>query len=245
VILKDGGATTTADAMPTAFARYANRLRNRAIYRRVRPFTMIAKYGRFEDNLLVAERHLRKNPLAGAYVECGVWRGGMSFAMMQILPKYGITDYHFFDSFEGLPEVTEKDGAEARAQQDSDAFWHDNNAADYTQFLSDLQNFKPDGVTTSVYRGWFEDTLAEYPADRPIALLRLDCDWFDSITCCLETLWDRVVPGGLVLLDAYYDWSGCSNAVHSFLTGRFAADHDFQCPVHESKYGLAYLVKPE
>jgi hypothetical protein len=46
--------------MPTAFARYANRLRNRAIYRRVRPFTMIAKYGRFEDNLLIAERHVRK-----------------------------------------------------------------------------------------------------------------------------------------------------------------------------------------
>ena len=79
------------------FFRYVKRPSNYRIYRRVRPYTMIAKYGRFEDNLLIAERQVRKQKLSGSYVECGVWRGGMSFAMMQVLPRYGISDFHFFD----------------------------------------------------------------------------------------------------------------------------------------------------
>ena len=46
---------------------------------------MISTYGRFEDNLLIAERHIRKTGIEGDYVECGVWRGGISFAMMRTL----------------------------------------------------------------------------------------------------------------------------------------------------------------
>jgi O-methyltransferase len=169
----------------------------------------------------------------------------MSFAMMQILPKYGITDYHFFDSFEGLPPATAEDGADAIGQQESGELWHDGNTADYTQFLADLETFKTDGLTTSVYRGWFEDTLPDYLEDRPIAVLRLDGDWYDSTLTCFEALWDRLNPGGLVLIDDYYDWSGCTNAVHKFLTDRFFADKDFNCPVRSTKYGLAYLIKPD
>ena len=60
---------------------------------------MIGTYGRFEDNLLIAERHMRKSKIEGDYVECGVWRGGISFAMMHSLKHYGITGFHLFDSF--------------------------------------------------------------------------------------------------------------------------------------------------
>ncbi len=213
--------------MPTSFCRYTIRLRNRAFYQRVKPFTMIAKYGRFEDNLLIAERQVRKQNLSGSYVECGVWRGGMSFAMMQILPRYGITDFHFFDSFQGLPQATDKDGEEVLSQQRNGELWFDDNNADHDQFLRDMERFKTPSVTTSVYPGWFEDTLGDFPNDGRIAVLRLDCDWYDSIRICFDTLWERVIPGGLVLIDDYYDWSGCSNAVHEFLTEQFAADRPY------------------
>ena len=93
---------------------------------------MIAKYGRFEDNLLIAGRHVRKQKLSGFYVECGVWRGGgMSFAMMQVLPRYGISDFHFFGSFQGLPEAAVKDGADALGQQRNRDLWFDDNTSDY------------------------------------------------------------------------------------------------------------------
>lgn len=230
--------------MPMTFFRYVKRPSNYRIYRRVRPYTMIAKYGRFEDNLLIAERQVRKQKLSGSYVECGVWRGGMSFAMMQVLPRYGISDFHFFDSFQGLAEATVKDGADALGQQRNGDLWFDDNTSDYNQFLADLKNFKMANVTTEVHKGWFDDTLSQFPQDGRIAVLRLDGDWFDSTLVCLEALWGRVIPNGLVLIDDYYDWSGCANAVHQFLDSRFESDNNFYCPVRSTKYGLAYLVKP-
>ena len=99
-------------------------------------------------------------------------------------------------------------------------------------------------VTTEVHKGWFDDTLSQFPQDGRIAVLRLDGDWFDSTLVCLEALWGRVIPNGLVLIDDYYDWSGCANAVHQFLDSRFESDNNFFCPVRSTKYGLAYLVKP-
>ena len=106
--------------MPTFFNRYFNRLKNYALYRRVRSCTMIGTYGRFEDNLLIAERHMRKTKIEGDYVECGVWRGGISFAMMHSLRPYGVTGFHLFDSFQGLPMATAMDGASALEQQKND-----------------------------------------------------------------------------------------------------------------------------
>ena len=35
-----------------------------------------------------------------------------------------------------------------------------------------------------------------------IALLRIDADWHASVRCCLDNLYDKVVPGGLVVVDA-------------------------------------------
>jgi hypothetical protein len=74
---------------------------------------------------------------------------------------------------------------------------------------------------TELVKGWFEDSL---PANRqrigPIALLRIDGDWYSSVRCCLDNLYDQVVDGGLVVLDDYYAWDGCAIAVHEFLGSR-------------------------
>jgi hypothetical protein len=54
----------------------------------------------------------------------------------------------------------------------------------------------------------------------PIALLHIDCDWYSSVRCCLENLYDQVAPGGFVFLDDYYHYDGCTIAVHEFLAKR-------------------------
>jgi len=74
---------------------------------------------------------------------------------------------------------------------------------------------------TTFVQGWFDQTL---PVHRqhigPIALLRVDGDWYASVRCCLENLYDQVVDGGLVVLDDYYAWDGCAIATHEFLGSR-------------------------
>ena len=75
------------------------------------------------------------------------------------------------------------------------------------------------GANYRVERGWFDDTGPRYAAEqRPIALLRLDGDWYESTMVCLEHLFPLLVDDGLVLIDDYYTWDGCSRAVHDYLS---------------------------
>ena len=78
---------------------------------------------------MVSEPHLKlavesmnrinRNKIPGDVVECGVWKGGMTMAMILINQKYN-TDRHFylFDTFEGLPEPTKEDGEDAKKTWD-------------------------------------------------------------------------------------------------------------------------------
>ena len=50
-----------------------------------------------------------------------------------------------------------------------------------------------------------------------IALLRLDTDFFDSTLIELETLYHRVIPGGVIILDDYGTWAGQKKAVDQFI----------------------------
>src|SRR5262249_38613244 len=70
-------------------------------------------------------------------------------------------------------------------------------------------------------KGWFDQSLPEN-RDRvgPIALLRLDCDWYASVRSCLDNLYDQVADGGFIVLDDYYSFEGCAIAAHEFLGER-------------------------
>ena len=55
-------------------------------------------------------------------------------------------------------------------------------------------------------RGLFEDTI---DLDEPVAFAHLDGDWYESTMTCLERIAPLLVPGGRIVLDDYYTWSGC------------------------------------
>jgi hypothetical protein len=59
--------------------------------------------------------------------------------------------------------------------------------------------------------------LREAPATR-IALLHLDMDVHEPTAFALEHLWDRVVPGGLLVIDDYNAVEGATRAVDAWLT---------------------------
>jgi len=196
-----------------------------AIYAKYRDFTMI-KPATYAANLLVVEDH-RNVP--GCVVECGTWKGGMSAGMADLLGKQ--RQYFLFDSFEGLPpaELT-KDGAKAVAYQANP------NAIDYLDNCTAAETdaiaaMKLAGVRYQIFKGWFKDTLPSFEPPEPIAILRLDGDWYDSTMTCLRHLVPHLAPEGIVILDDYGTWDGCSKAVHDYLsqtqsTARIRAPHD-------------------
>jgi len=189
-------------------------VRHARMYRLFKSFTMIRK-SKYLGNLAVAER-VRQVP--GCIVECGVWRGGMIAGIASLLGNG--RSYHLFDSFEGLPPARDIDGADAIQWQSdtSDPNYFDNCAAEETWAGKAMQLAGTRDYT--LHRGWFEDTVPPFTPPGPIALLRLDGDWYDSTLVCLENLYDHVHPDGLVVIDDYYTWDGCARAVHDFLSRR-------------------------
>ncbi len=178
--------------------------------------------------------------IPGDLVECGVWKGGSAFLMADRLRRLGVTDRKvwMFDSFQGMPPAAEIDGerANAWAQDVTGPRYFDNlrvpvDAVRDTAARLGLES------RVELVPGWFEDTLPE-TRDKigPIAILRIDSDWYSSVRCCLENLYDLVVPGGLVVFDDYYAYDGCASAVHEFL-------HTRALPQRIDKDGCAFIRK--
>ena len=86
--------------------------------------------------------------------------------------------------------------------------------------------------------GWFDQTLPQFKPPEPIALLRLDADWYESTMTCLNHLFDYVATDGLIIFDDYYTWDGCSRALHDFLSSRKASER-IRCLNRSS----CYLIK--
>jgi O-methyltransferase len=204
----------------------------RSVYAQLKDFTMITERT-FCDNLALA--HTVRD-ISGCIIECGVWRGGMIAGLFRVLGPE--RDYYLFDSFEGLPPAGPIDGTAAiQYQQDKNSpHYHDNCTAppDFARRAMEM-------VGAHRYHlepGFFIDTLPSFEPEQPVALLRLDADWYDSTMVCLRYLFDRVTTGGIIILDDYYTWDGCSRALHDFLSERKATER-----VRSTIGGVCFLVK--
>jgi len=184
-------------------------------------------------NLILTEQF--KN-IHGSIVECGVWRGGMIAGVAELLGKD--RNYFLFDSFEGLPPAKEIDGYAANAWQNdkNSPLYLDNckaemSFAEKAMKMSGAKNFK-------LIKGWFSDSLPKYSFDEKIAILRLDGDWYDSTIDCLTSLYDKVNKGGVIIIDDYYVWDGCSKAVHDYLSKK-----GLTAKIRQSADGICYIIK--
>ena len=169
----------------------------------------------FYENLMIIDHFATHT--GGSLVECGTWRGGMACAMMALAGAG--RDYHFYDSFEGLPDAVELDGKSAlKYQEDTQSpNYHDYCRASYDEFLELIYKQGVAKNSISVYKGWFEETVSNYSGG-PISVLRLDGDWYESTMTCLQALFPFVSFGGVVIIDDYEAWDGCARAVHDYLS---------------------------
>src|SRR5437660_5387088 len=106
-----GGKTMTMRA--TEFADVLQERGLTEIIERLRPYTMLPT-----ESLIDLARQVEVAlalDLPGDFVECGVWRGGASFLMAEVLRQAGVSDRKvwLFDSFEGLRPPEEIDGERA------------------------------------------------------------------------------------------------------------------------------------
>jgi hypothetical protein len=164
------------------------------------------------------------NRIPGDYVECGVFNGVHPALMARVLQDHGSkAQVHLFDSFEGIPHAGPKDdhtitlciGAERDGALASTGI-SVATLPNVQRCLKDLGFHLPGPFRFHV--GWFQNTVPTCGIDR-IALLRLDGDLYESTQVCLDHLYDKVSPGGYVVVDDY-NLTGCKLAVDEFLNAR-------------------------
>ena len=212
---------------------------------RIRPFTMVP-----DASLIALARQVAVTlacDIPGDFVECGVWRGGSSLLMAELLRRAGVRDRKVWlvDSFEGLPPPEPVDGERAAAYvaQTDGPYYFDNCRAPLEQVRQAARELGLEGHVEYV-KGWFDDVLPSLSRRiGPVAILRIDADWYRSVRCVLEHLYDRVAEGGFVVLDDYYTFDGCAIAVHEFLARRQLA-HPIESIVDDAAgYPVAALFR--
>lgn len=206
---------------PAPFKRYHDDAA-RATMTAVKPWTMTSYERIFA--LIVAVRYVVRHAIAGEVVECGVWRGGSMQAVARTLLELGATDreLHLFDTFEGMPPPTEADrrirgGPTAQellaSQPPSGLVWA---IASLEDVRAGMERVGYPAQRVHYHPGRVEQTI---PGEAPgrIALLRLDTDWYESTRHELEHLYERLTPGGVLIIDDYDYWEGSRRAVDEFV----------------------------
>jgi O-methyltransferase len=201
------------------------------LYRRVRTHTMCSN-ARLRG-LYRALHYVVNHNIAGDVVECGSAKGGSAALMALTLRELNSKrKLWLFDTFEGLPAPTSKD---------PDLELADLFTGTCIGTLSEVRElFQRFEVLEGVefVKGLFQQVLPVTPVP-PISVLHIDGDWYESVKACLDFLYDKVVPYGVIQFDDYGYWKGTRKAVDEFFKQR-----GIHIPLRRLDYSGRFLIKP-
>ncbi|MHB0875611.1 MAG: TylF/MycF/NovP-related O-methyltransferase [Anaerolineae bacterium] len=210
------GRLRLSDARGCALLRRLRR--ERLTY--LRPSALVDLYDAVVD--------VERRRLPGTLIEAGCALGGSAIAIAAA--KAQSRPLLVYDAFGMIPPPTEQDGPDGHARYaviasgtasgiGGDGYYgyrHDLLTAVAQAFAR--YGFDPEENGVRLLPGLYEDSLR--PTE-PVALAHIDCDWYDSVMVCLRRIEPLLVVGGTLIVDDYFDWSGCRRAVDEY----FAAKH--------------------
>jgi O-methyltransferase len=203
--------------------------------------------------------HCEKNNIQGAFVECGVWKGGAVGIMAQANLRYSKIrrDLHLFDIFEDICEPDPvQDGEKVLSDYQSltgqtstysgkltsvtgiyDSFGGPGSISESKYLLNEIIRYPEENL--HFHKGWFQDTIPQSKDTvGEIAILRLDGDLYASIKICINSLYDKLVKGGIIIIDDYGYYEGCRNAVDEF-----RAENNITSFMNYCNFSCRYWIK--
>ena len=188
---------------------------------RAQPFTMTSPERLAA--LCLAVEHTVANDVPGAFVECGVWRGGSSMAAAYTycrLQKRDV-DMFLFDTFEGMSLPSKEDvntSSGKTAEQLLATSSRDSEVWAYAPITEVRRNLEHTGYPNEMLhfvKGKVENTIPDI-APAQISILRLDTDWYESTKHELIHLFPRLSMNGILIIDDYGAWTGARKAVDEY-----------------------------
>jgi len=175
----------------------------------------------------------------GDICEFGVAQGETSALIASEIESSNKT-FHLFDSFEGLPEPTEKD------QLIDDIFSLGSMEA-YAGKMScpeKLVRARLKAISFSsdryvIHKGYFDRVLREDPnLPQKVCFAYLDFDFYEPIKVVLEFLHQASSEGTIIVVDDYGFFStGVKTAVDEFLEEKNSKSIIYECLVPNTQYG--------
>lgn len=185
--------------------------------------------------------------LDGDVCEFGVAQGETSALIANEILPLETKRYHLFDSFEGLPEPTEKD------QLKDDIFalgsmsaYAGKMSCPEDMVISRLRAVSFPERRYEIHKGFIEQTIRE-DANLPdrVSFAYVDFDFYEPIKIALEYL-DGVTQSGAKFVVDDYDYfsTGAKAAVDEFLEEKNRDQTRYECLVPDPRYGhFAVLTK--
>lgn len=175
----------------------------------------------------------------GDIIECGVFKGSslIRFATYREMCSMPFSrEIVGFDTFGKFPE-TDYENDKHNRQQFVEAAGEEGFD---TEQIRHVLTQKGLNQNIKLVEGDINDTVPAFVDSNPglrIALLHIDVDIYEPTVTIIESLWDRVVDGGIVIVDDYGDFDGESTAVEEHIGTSKA--------LRPMPYGVggAYIVK--
>lgn len=170
--------------------------------------------------------------LPGDIAELGVFRGFDLLSWANFLEAYSIGNrtktVWGFDNFAGFTALHENDGNPDENMQKVVGGYSPRN---YREELLDAiaifdsDRFIPQKKRIELIEGDIAQTVPDFLNRNPgvrFSLVHFDCDMYEPTIAAIEPLWERLVPGGLMLFDEYAikEWPGETKAVDEFLASK-------------------------
>lgn len=197
-----------------------------AVFRRVHRENLTYLSQQKLVNLNDALRLVKRQKVPGDFVEFGVALGGSAIALASNL--HGDRAFHGYDVFGMIPPPGQEDDDISRQRYEVIRSGQSKGIRGglYYGYIDDLYelvtaNFERyglpvDGKRICLHKGLYADTLHLNAAQR-LALVHIDCDWYEPVALCLARIRDHLSPGALVVIDDYNDYGGCRRATDDFV----------------------------
>jgi hypothetical protein len=177
----------------------------------VKAFALIKKVKQ-ETEMLLADSEAyqvyllatKTRKIPGDIAEVGVYRGGSA---KLIAEAKGDKQLYLFDTFAGLPELS---------QNDNSAHFHPNQ---FPASFTEVKNLLKSYPNVHVYQGLFPQT-GEVIKDKKFSFVNLDVDIYESTLKCLEFFYPRMNRGGIILSHDYPKAAGVKKAFDEFFTNK-------------------------
>jgi O-methyltransferase len=183
------------------------------------------------DMIILLLRSLTERAIEGDLAELGVFRGTTARLVHHYLPE---RKFYLFDTFAGFDARDirvegAKTGRKTRTTEFSD-----------TSVEMARGNIAPQNDNVQFFPGYFPQSAPDFLSRCKFAMVHLDADLYEPILAGLDYFYEKVVPGGFILVHDFNSWLGARKAVQDF----FRDKPEIPVPMPD-KTGSALIIKQD